>query len=380
MRQHKLLLIGVILAFAAMVTLLFVSGHKETRSHAAINDLVIVDMPVETIAVSLQSSYQKQRKVYGLVEASQQIMTAFERSGLLASMSVSEGDFVRRGQLLASLDTARLVAQQTELSAAQQNAQAQLKLANLSLQRVQELVRNKLAPEQQLDEAETRLDASEAMLDEILARQASLKVELEKSQLYAPFSGQVTRQLLDLGSVVDAGSPVFELTTVQELEARIGLPMNTARLFELKQAVILQKDKLNITAHLLTISQQRQQQTRTMDATFILDSDAAKQGVAVGDVVSLSLPQEMQQSGTWLPLSALAEGSRGLWSVYVLQAEEPYFRVERRMLSLHQAEATRAFVSGAIKDGDLIVATGVHRLTPGQIVKTTRPFKPAKDI
>ncbi|MAK64071.1 MAG: hypothetical protein CMF75_04905 [Maricaulis sp.] len=108
----------------------------------------------------------------------------------------------------------------------------------------------------------------------------------------------------------------------------------------------------------------RQSRTVTVVIDLAEDSD-----IAAGEVIRLSLETPMAQSGFWVPTQALAEGRRGLWSVYVLVPQDgDGHALEARPVETLRVEADRAFVRGAVNTGELILAGGVQRVTPGQSV------------
>ena len=95
--------------------------------------------------------------------------------------------------------------------------------------------------------------------------------------------------------------------------------------------------------------------------------------------MTLRLATAIAEPGVWLPLTALAEGERGLWSVYVTEPVRDIeaapgltatHRVARRTVDLIHQEADRVYVRGAITRQDRIVVTGLHRIVPGQSVRT----------
>ncbi|MGX6647199.1 hypothetical protein ACWCOP_04585 [Maricaulaceae bacterium MS644] len=106
-----------------------------------------------------------------------------------------------------------------------------------------------------------------------------------------------------------------------------------------------------------------------MEAVFDLE-DAVD--VQSGAVARLILSTELRQRGFWAPLTALSEGRRGLWSVYVLVEEDGAWRLEPRPVEILHSEADRVFLTGAVEEGSLILSSGVHRVTPGQRVAPRR--------
>jgi hypothetical protein len=91
-----------------------------------------------------------------------------------------------------------------------------------------------------------------------------------------------------------------------------------------------------------------------------------------GDLVELALSEWIAEPGVWLPISALTQGSRGLWSAYALDAttdDAASARLEVRPLEVIYQEGDRVFVRGALAAGEHLVAAGLHRVVPGQRVR-----------
>ena len=84
-----------------------------------------------------------------------------------------------------------------------------------------------------------------------------------------------------------------------------------------------------------------------------------------GDLVSLTVDIPIQVQGAWVPISALASGVRGLWTLYVVDNNQT---IQTRLVSITYADENKAFVSGAVNQGDLVVVSGIHRLVPQQKV------------
>jgi multidrug efflux pump subunit AcrA (membrane-fusion protein) len=110
----------------------------------------------------------------------------------------------------------------------------------------------------------------------------------------------------------------------------------------------------------------------TRTATVILSLNQT-QGLIPGQVVSLELSQSVPQSGYWLPTEALVQGTRGLWSSYVLGAANPdnprQFTVKRQDLEVLAIQGDRLLVRGTLTSGDRVIVEGVHRIVPGQMVE-----------
>ena len=206
----------------------------------------------------------------GRAEASQRTNVGFDSSGILTAVYVDEGEYVSKGQILATLDEQRLQARRKEFQASIARAEAEARIAKLSLTRVRELVTKGLDSEQTLDEYIESYASANAALDEMKARLNSLNVDLAKSKLTAPYDGQITDKIVDLGAAVNPGQALFTIQTIASLEVRMALPTDLANVFTIGQQVKLMHGNTELLAEVKSIAQQRLLSTQTIDVIFIL--------------------------------------------------------------------------------------------------------------
>ena len=387
-------------------------------------------LPVETVKVNLVESYQVERTYTGTIVPRRSSSLGFERGGKLLNLKVDLGERVKVGTSLAVLDTKNLKTKQQELLAERKQVKAllkelqagarsetiaaaqstvkslysQLKLAQTKGQRRQELYTSGAVSREQLDEATTevntiqaRLNESQSQLDELLrgtrpekieaqqalleqldAKLASLELELEQSILKAPFTGRIANRLVDEGTVVSGGESIFTLVEAQTLEVHVGVPVNTASQIPLGSNQQLQIGSRTYQARVLSTLPQLDSVTRTLKVVLALDEFSATE-VRPGQVARLKLSENINDSGYWLPTTALVRGIRGLWSCYVLENSENVpnnsqkaFRVGRREIEVLQTESDRVFVRGTIQNSDQVIINGNHRLVTGQLVQDKR--------
>ncbi|WP_235006664.1 efflux RND transporter periplasmic adaptor subunit [Calothrix rhizosoleniae] len=390
-------------------------------------------LPVQTQQVQSVNTYQVNRFYTGTVVPRRSSSFGFERSGKLEQIFVDEGNRVKAGTLLASLSTKSLKAQQRELLAKRaqlvaqlkelqagarsqtiaaaratvRNLRSQLRLASNKSRRRQELFSQGAISQEQLDEAITnvsalqaRLDEAQSQLDELLAGTrgerieaqkasieqldasiASLKIELEKSTLLAPFTGKISARLVDEGTVVAVGNPVFRLVEDGVLEARIGVPVTAANKLKIGRTLPVTIGENNYSTRVLSILPELDPNTRTTTVVLTLNSQAVGK-VSPGQVARLQLTETISDAGYWLPTTALVKGVRGLWSCYVLgesdksesfaTASNQSFRVEQRDVEILHNTGDRVLVRGTLQTGDQVIINGTHRLVPGQLVLPTR--------
>lgn len=360
-KKHLIWLLPLLAVFA-LVILLKASGNGQANK-AAIepNKQQVNVMPIEWHEQYIQKSL-----VVGRIEAPQTAAIGFDMAGSVVELLVDEGQAVVSGQLLAQLDDQRLVAQMNELSASLNRAKSEATLAELSLARVVELVDRQLESAQRLDEARESVNRNRALVDEVLARQASVQVELGKTKLLAPFDGDVVSRLVDKGTVVNAGQTVLNLQLSAQLEARFALSADHANKFEQDQILPLTVNNQQVSARVKSIAQQRRLDTGTVD--LIVDLTGQHGSTLPGDLVQVEISRQVHAQGFWVPRKALVSGVRGLWSLFTVVTLGGESQLQAKLVEIIHADDNQAFVRGALHYGELVVIEGMQRLVPGQRV------------
>ena len=354
------------------------------EAQAAAADETSTILPVNALIVHLLDGYDVEENYAGRVVTRRSSALGFERSGLLVEVMVDEGHQVNEGDVLALLNTRRLAAKLNELEAELERSRADANvimarhgLASITVQRNKKLLRKKQLSAQAGDEAEfeekavaAQLAAANANIKKVEASIKALKVDLDLSILRAPFSGSIAARLADEGAVVDPSTPVLRLIEDGKLEVHVGVPSRAVGNLKPDQTYNIDVEGTSYPAKLRTLLSEIDPQTRTVTAIFDLTNrDSALRS---GLLARLKMKHNIVSRGFWLPMTALTESRRGLWGVYVLEPAQQgkgLMRLNRRELQLIHSEADRAFVRGTLRDGELVVATGLHRLVPGQLVR-----------
>ena len=357
--QPLLLSLVGISVLLLMVLMMFSGNGRAQQENPA-----LVEQSVNVLPVKYQNTFAKRYRAMGRVESTSQAMIGFERGGRVSSVLVEDGQRVQRGDLLARLDTQRIDAQLIEAQAALELALAEARLASISEKRVASLVRSKLESPQRLDEAKEANNIAQARLSQIQAQLNTLTLELDKSTILAPYTADIVRRVVDAGAVVNVGQPVFEIANNTTLSARIAVPPEVASTIQIGEMYDLRIGNTVGPGQLLTIGSQRNLKTRTVDTVFSVTADNA---ILVGDLIAVDLVIELEQFGVWVPISALANGVRGMWNVYVV-GNEGATQVGTRAVEIIYSDGERAFITGALQDGDLLVTGGTHRFVARQHV------------
>jgi len=346
-------------------------------------ELLSQALGVSVMPLRAVDHYQVKQKYSGTITAGRESDHGFDRGGLLANVLVDEGDHVKKGDVLARLDRRRLDSRERELDADLARAialnnetAARLDRAQATYNRYEVLVGRKNISEQAYDKAKFDLIAlkahkiaTEAAITRAKAALKSLKTDQDMTNLIARFDGSVVKRYRDEGAALTLGTPVIRLIEDQKLEIHVGLPLSALPSFTAGKTYIFNYQGGKITTKLRTILKQINQATRTVTAIF--DVEDHNDIIRAGALAELTVAHDIKQSGFWVPIGALAESRRGLWSVYTLEPYKgaaDYSTLSRQELQILYTDSDRAFVRGTLQDGDRIVSGGIHRLVPGQLV------------
>lgn len=318
---------------------------------------------VETAPFTLEPGYIKTSQYVGRLEAARKTALAFERGGLVLDIAKDEGDAVEAEESVASLDATLLQASRRQLLAQKRELQARLKLARLTLDRQIKLRSDGWSPEQRFDEAQASLAELTASIDRMEAQIGSIDIDIRKSILRAPFNGVVAERSIDEGAVVAAGTPVLTVLENARRQVRVGLPPEQAERLDSARKYKLRSGKQFLTGMLAVKRPDIQPGTRT--ATVLFDV-AGAENVLFGEIVTLELETEIQEQGGWLPLTALKEGQKGLWTVMTVEEKDGETRVRSEAVEILYAENQSVFVRGTIKTGTRVITNGGNRVIDGQ--------------
>lgn len=426
LRYGMLGVVGLMVAVGAVFggnNLIKNQTEPETKEVA-----VAKPLPVITLRAKPVDSYQVMRTYTGAIAAIRTSELGFERGGKLVNVFVKEGDRLKSGQSIAKLDVSNLQMQKLQLEAQKAQAQArldefiagprqqdiaaaraavddiqqQLQLQKTKLKRRKYLYGEGAIAREQLDEIafgenslNARLRQAQSNLNELLAgtrteqiaaQRASVKqleasisdieINIAKSTIKAPFAGIVSARLIDEGTVVNTGQAVVRLVENTSPEARIGMPTTVVNRLRIGSNQRVEINNQTYSATVASILPEVNPNTRTQVVVLKLESSLISQ-INPGQTVRLKLTDTIPTEGFWLPNKALTQGLRGLWTCYVLSKPKVEntniprnsFVLEQRTVEVLHQESDRVLVRGTLQPGDRIVANGVHRLVPGQIVR-----------
>lgn len=302
----------------------------------------------------------------GNVQAQDDVALAFRVGGQLIERTVSVGDQVRAGQIVARLDA---VNERNAIDAARANlaaAMARLVETRNTVERYEPLLPRGFVARAQFDRAVEARDAAQAQVEAAEAQVRTAENQLGFTTLIADGPGIVTARGAEPGEVVAAGRMIVQLAREGGRDAVFDVP---ARVIEAASAedevtVALSSDpKVSTTGRVREVSPQADPVTRTFKVRVGLASPP--EAMRLGSTVTGSI-QLGGVTGIAVPTSALSrsQGAPAVWTV------DPETRtVALRNVDVAGFELNRVLISQGLDSGELVVTAGVQTLRPGQQVR-----------
>ena len=191
---------------------------RETEKNA-VPDVAIVYPQVETPDEDLA--------LPGTLQAFQESPIYARTNGYLVRWYKDIGSQIKKGDLLARIDTPEVDQELAQARAARQQAQAQLELARISAARWENLRKTDSVSQQEADQQSSGLQQSQANLAAADANVRRLEQTESFKNVYAPFFGVLTRRNVDPGALINAGAggkEMFDIAQVDTLRVYVNVP------------------------------------------------------------------------------------------------------------------------------------------------------------
>ncbi len=177
-------------------------------------------LSVRTVPVAVRE-FPRVLELPGTLEAAQQVAIVAQVGGTLLAQHVQEGDAVRAGALLFTLDARPAEARIAQSEATLAGASAEAAEAQRKLDRLAPLLQSGYISQQEYDDARLALDAARARAGTAGAELAAARLEVQYAQIRAPIAGRVGRINVRPGSLVQAGgAPLTTLLAPGALDVR----------------------------------------------------------------------------------------------------------------------------------------------------------------
>ena len=292
-------------------------------------------------------------------------IVASDIEGIVEKFNVSEGDFVKKGAVLAQLEDSLL---RIELKGAQANkadTEAQLKRARADLERSSKLLATETIADKEYTDNLAEVQSLEARVRRLESEIEHKEDSISKKDIRAPFSGFVVKEHTDVGQWVEKGGPIVTLADLSIIEILVEVPERYVPKLVLGGNSQVTIDALNaerFTGKITAIIPVGDSASRTFPVKVSVDN--RDYHIKGGMLCRVSLAIGKAASVLAVPKDAVVNlGESHL--VYVVQegAANPL------PVQLGNASDSMIEIKGGLKPGMLVVTRGNERLRPGQPVQ-----------
>ncbi|MFZ0632155.1 MAG: efflux RND transporter periplasmic adaptor subunit [Acidobacteriaceae bacterium] len=298
-------------------------------------------------------------------------------SGYLKKWYFDIGAHVRKGQLLATIETPELDQQLDQARAQLKNAQANLQLAQITAARWQHLLLTNSVSRQETDQAVSGLASSQALVSSNEANVRRLQQLQSYENIYAPFDGVITQRNTDIGDLIQAGenSPpreLFHLSSISTLRVYIPVPELYSESVRTGEKVALTLDEYpdqKFTGTLVRNSDAIDPATRTLNVEVDVANPEGKLRPGAYVFVHLTVPPV--SGAVTIPSNTLLFRSEGLRVGVVRNG-----RAQLVPITIGHDYGSSVEVVSGLKPTDAVILSPADSLENGQRVQIARNVQP----
>lgn len=322
-------------------------------------------------------------EVVGSFESLQHVTVRAQVEGILTRIYFREGQLVKQGELLATIDDRALKAAVEAAEAQLARDEASYKLAEVNLKRYQSLLERDAISRQTVDQQQAEADQLKATIRLDQANLNSARVNLSFTRITSPVSGRVGIRQVDEGNVVRVTDANGIVTVAQMHPISAVFPVSQQLLDDLKQAQenkegsmveALDSNGKNVLASgkIIAFDNNINPATGTMQVRAEFDNKTGK--LTPGAFASLRIRTGLSGNATVVPAIAVRPGITGHFLYRVVDG-----KAERVNVETGYTNEDFTVITKGVEPGDVIVTDGYSRLTPGaevsirQSAETARP-------
>ncbi len=342
-------------------------ASKKSELSALNNEIKVLEEKIQdlspekvkkTALVKLQSMKKESKKRFVDFQASvmsdEIAQATSEIGGRIVSLSVKEGDYVKKGQLIASVDSEVFDSQLSELN-------TRYDLAKTVFEKQKRLWDQNIGSEMQYLQAKNNMEGLEKSI-------ATLQTQMKKKNIYSPISGAVDREFLKPGEIAAPGMPIVTILNTHKLKVTADIPENYL-------STVKKGDRVGIEFPALDKSIERRitMVGRTIDPTnrtfkIEMTTDHLK-GMLKPNLLSKVMINDLTiEDAFFVPTELIQQEVSGKQYLYVAAKEGNQLMAQKAYVETGDAIDNIIEVKSGVKEGDNVVFEGARSISVGDIL------------
>jgi membrane fusion protein, multidrug efflux system len=327
----------------------------------------------------MQKDVPVQIKAVGTVEAQSSVLLKPQVGGVITKIAFQEGQLVKKGDLLATIDARPFEATLAEAEANLNKEIAQAKTARELAARYESLVKKDYVTKEQYDQVRTNAEALEASAEADRAAVQNAKLQVNYCTIRSPISGRTGKIMVHAGNVVKANeTDIVQIHQIDPIYVRFAVPeenlsdINRYQASKKLSVVAGEKSGQNRATGTLTFID-NQVDVNTGTITLKGEFNNPKGILWPGEFVDVTLILTTRPQAVVVPSAAVESGQKGPF-VFVVK---PDMTAELRTVQVGDTIGDETVVEKGLNPGETVVTDGQLRLLPGSKVEVKNLEKAA---
>ena len=338
---------------------------------------------VETI-LAKSIDYREEIFATGKLASSEEMKLSFKTGGIIRRVRVSEGQQVKKGQVLAELDLEEISARTQQATLGVTASEITIKNAELAVERAERELKNvhglyadSVATYEQLHDAElqlkntkNQLESAKTGLDVSRQSQNVAGFNLKYSKIVAPSNGTILKKMNEANELVGAGMPVFLFGSKNKAKVvRVSLTDKDIVFVKLGDEAIIEFDAFpnqEFDGKVVEIASMADVYTNTFEVEIEIDSEG--KNLLSGFIGQVNILTSSKEQLIEIPIDALVTGNQKTANIFVVENG----LAKQKEVGIYKIEDDKLLINKGLSGSEEVVVKGAGYLEKEDSVNVTR--------
>ena len=286
----------------------------------------------------------------GTIEADNTVSLGFSVAGRISDIYVQEGQKVKKGQLLATIDD-------TSYKNAYDIADAGLELANDNYKRLNELYTKGSLPER--DYIAVKVGVAQANANKNMAAK-----NLSDTRLYSPFSGMITAKLTEIGATAAPGVPAFTVMKTDKVYAKASISESEISKLKVGSEALVEIPSMNKTfkGNVAIVNHSADALTRTFNVKVRLNN--TENLLLPGMISAIKINTDNPKEVISIPVQTIVRDVNDITYAYIVENNKAI----KKRVDTGNFKGNEVIITEGLSVGDLLISKGYTSVKDGQKV------------
>ncbi len=310
---------------------------------------------VETSTVE-SSDFVRFIDIQGAVSADDPVNAVSDMGGRITDLRVKEGEYVKKGAIIAQIDVETIEKQISEL-------ETSLELPRDMYERQDRLWAQKIGSEVQYLQAKNNVERLEKSME-------TLKLQESKAYVYAPISGAVDFVMMKQGEVASPGLPIVQILNTSQLKVKTDLPENYLKMVKRGMKVDIEFPSIEYTTT-GTVSQLGRKidpTNRTLELEILPKSSSSL--LRPNLLAEIKIKEYQSDDVVTMPLEYILQEVDGTEFIYIaIKDSEGDLRAQKRYVQIGEAADGNVIITEGLTQGEEVIYKGARNVSDGELLE-----------